>query len=232
MREQDLLAAVRAGQHEPLEWAARDLAPNVRIEIACDALSVGGIRRAATPQAAQHLADHFDAALWTVRVSDLAWKTAEVRILPQTQPIKHSAAHACSDCGQTTTSPWERCLDCGERWHSAMVESAIIQAMRTGHVPPLDRSPLVAPVGKQWVLDKSMFEHGGPDCMLYGWQKSDGKPWQPLSGAHPLETAHVDYSMFVRLWRPYTPSGNAVDWAPALAVLGLPDRRIQGVSRA
>jgi hypothetical protein len=231
MREQELIAAVRAGQHDPLEWAVRDLAPDVRIEIACDALSVGGIRRAATPQAAQHLADHFDAALWTPRISDLAWRTAEVRILPQTQPIKYNATHVCHDCGNLTDSPWERCLDCGEQWHSAMVESAIIQAMRTGHVPPLDRSPLIAPVGKQWVLCPELWA-GQHDCYLYGWQRSDGKPWQPLSGAHPLATAHCDYSMFVRFWRPYTPSGNAVDWSPALAVLGLPDRRIPGVSRA
>jgi hypothetical protein len=226
------LAAVRAGQHAPLEWAPLVLSPLITIEVTCDALMVDGIRRATTPQTAQHLCDELGCALWTPLISDRAWKAAEVRILPQTQPIKYQGAHACSDCGQRTDSPWERCLDCGERWHSAMVESAVSAALRSRQVAPLDRSPLVAPTGKQWVLDASMFAPGGPDCLLYGWQKSDGKPWQNLSSAHPLATAHVDYSMLWRAWRPLTESGNVVDWSQALAWLGLPDRRIPGVPHA
>jgi hypothetical protein len=93
----------------------------------------------------------------------------------------------------------------------------------------------VAPTGKQWVLSAGLFAGAGDarsDCYLYGWQKRDGKPWQNLSAAHPLATAHFDYAMLWRAWRPYTRSGDAVDWAPALSVLGIPDRRIPGVTHA
>jgi hypothetical protein len=224
----DLLAAVRAGQHEPLTWVRRDLSPTVSIEVTSDALIVDGCRRATTPQTAQHLCDLLDCALWTPRISDLAWRSAEVRIQPCTQPVLYKGAHACSDCGRTTDSPWARCLDCGERFHHLEIETAASRTMLANHVAPLDRSPLVAPTGKQWCL---VADWSQADCYLYGWQRSNGKPWQPLSAAHTLATSHLDYSMLWRAWRPHTPSGNAVDWAPALAELGLADRRIPGVAR-
>lgn len=224
----DVLAAVRAGTHAPLEWARLDLAPNVRIEVTCDALIVDGIRRATTARTAQLIADELGCALWHQVISDRAWRFAEVRIAPQTQPVIYGGSHHCSDCGTTTDSPWDRCLDCGERWHSAMIESAVACALRARHMAPLDRSPLVSPTGKQWVISQGLYT-GASDCYLYGWQKLDGKPWQNLSSAHPLASDHVDYSMLWRAWRPCTGTDCAVDWEPALTFLGLDGHRIPGV---
>lgn len=228
----DILAAVKAGQHAPLEWVRLPLTENLAIEVTTDALMVDGMRRATTPQTAQQLADVLDCALWSQRVSDLAWRFAEVRIDPQIQATRPKGSplhHPCSDCKADTTSPWDRCFECGERMHSAAIESAVMREMRCRPPHPSTHSPLVAPTGKQWVLVPDWSAH---DCYLYGWQRSNGVPWQPLSYAHPLATSHVDYSMLWRAWRPATPSGSAVDWQPALDELRIPSRRIPGVPHA
>jgi hypothetical protein len=240
MREADILAAVRAGQHEPLEWARLDLSPEVTIEVTCDALSVGGIRRAMSARTTQHVADLLDCALLTPEIDDRIARFAEVRIQPQSQAPLDPApkSHACVRCREVTHDPWPLCFDCGEREHSAMIESAVMAAMQSRHVKPLDRSPLLYPTGKPWVLSKYQWEPWPHDdkthqVWIYGWRAmpsakhKDGKLIQPLSCAHNLD--HVDYSSLARFWRPHTPSGNAVGWAPALAVLGIPDRRIPGV---
>lgn len=229
----NVLDAVRSGQHDPLEWARLSLSEHVAIEVTTDALMVGGVRRATTPQVAQQLCDVLGCALWTPRISDAVWRLAEVRIDPQTQPIAHPhGAHVCPSCSRETSSPWALCLECGERQHSERIDAALVDAMRSRHPWPTNRSPLISPTGKQWVLAQQLWQPGGGDCYLYGWQRRNGQPWQPLSSAHPLATAHVDYAMFWRAWRPFTPSGSAVDWSPALAELELHDRRIPGVLNA
>jgi hypothetical protein len=243
MREADILAAVRAGQHEPLEWARLDLSPTVAIEVTCDALSIGGTRRAMNARTTQHVADLLDCALWTPEIDDRVARFAEVRIQPQSQAPLDPApkSHACPRCKTVTHDPWPLCFECGEREHSAMIESAVMAAMRANRVAPTTRSPLLYPTGKHWVLSRYQWEPWPEDgkthqVWIYGWRclpsKSGdhGRLIQPLSCAHNLD--HVDYSSLARFWRPCAPSGCAVDWAPALAVLGLPDRRIPGVSRA
>jgi len=168
--QREILAAVRADQHDPIAWASVRSEHDGHVgefDVMTDALSIGAVRVAVSADTQQRIADALDAMLLTTRLADLIWQQADVRIAPQ------------------TSTHWDRMGDWSEIVaHSQRVDAAI--AGRTG---------LVANVGKHWVISDAIagrYVAGLPAAANYGWHKPGGGMWQTLGTAHNL--AHADYS--------------------------------------
>ena len=163
-REKAVLDAIVRGLHVEPVWVEVESAFNghrARIFVMADALQVGNaedaVRVTLTARAAQLIADHFNAVLPTVRICDLIWAQARVRISPCFQNPDSAMAH---------TSRMVR--------HSREVDE---KARR--------RAGLVSNVGKDWVLSNKL--EGKPDTAAnYGWFQSNNTPIQTLGTRHNI----------------------------------------------
>lgn len=235
-REQAILDAVRSGM-ATIEWFEIVLSPELTIEVS-NPVEIDGVMIATTSRTAQLIADYYEeAALWTERVSDLAYENSTIKLLPLTQTAD---AHM---------GDWSRvCV------HSATIKTIVGE-----------RVELFGPAGKQWELNKGCWAKPWL-ASLHGWQvksseckynpKTTFTEWQgiktypstvknvrvlqPLSYAHNCGTSkvlgHVDYAMFVRLWRAKGRSTKDVLADPILCQLvskegPLQDSRHPGVPR-
>jgi hypothetical protein len=200
-REQAILDAVRAGK-STIEWFEIVLSPELTIEVS-NPVMIDGVRTATTSRTAQLIADYYeDSALWTERINDLAYEHATIKLPPFFQD-------ADSHMGD-----WSRVIK-----HSAIISTVVGE-----------RKEPYACAGKHWVLAKALWAKPWL-AALYGWQVQlgeckldtkdgfykykgiktypstvlDVRAIQPLSLAHNCGTSkvlgHVDYAMFVRLWR-------------------------------
>ncbi len=200
-REQAILDAVRAGK-ATIEWFEIVLSPDLTIEVS-NPVMIDGVMIATTSRTAQYIADYFDASLMTERINDILYENATIKLPPFFQTAD---AHM------------------GD-WSRVELHSATIVTVVGG------RKELFAPAGKHWLLGRDQFKLKPWAAALSGWQvptvecilnHKDGyfyyqgiktypctaphaRNIQPMSYAHNCGTStvlgHVDYSMFVRLWR-------------------------------
>jgi hypothetical protein len=175
-----LLAAVEAGEHEPVTWTEIDAAPGLRITVATDAL------KASIPESERpvRLPVSYAETITicrllrcippTVAMSDAIFRAAAAR--PSPVPLVRNAEEA----RLMTTVAFALT-------HHDNVEST-----------PYDSTDLLADVGKDWVLDNAIFVRG---AVNYGWRfvgrSGAPRPLQPIGCAH--DAAHYDYSQVLRL---------------------------------
>jgi len=118
------------------------------------------------------VASKFGFMLPTRRIVDLIYRAADVRLLPQPLPA--------SDRMRSTAYL---------RQHDALVEQ---QRAALGAAP----GALTAGHKKDLVLSERLWQQPGR-VAIYGWQRADGTPIQPLSTVHGAR--YADYSHGVRL---------------------------------
>lgn len=137
-----------------------------------DVLAIGSdrdfFRMPLTPISAQHLAEALDCSLITRKISDDVYASAAVKLAPMPLTIQRESPDTFYQSNQ------------------------LIESERKGYALGL----LVAGIKKDVVLTNRLKGHEG-HVAIYGWQKFDGKPIQPLYVGH-LET-YVDYSHGIRL---------------------------------
>ncbi len=159
MTPAEILAAVRAGGHDPIVWApirAEHDGHVAEFTVMADALRIGGVRVAVSAATEQRIADALDASLLTERLADLIWQQADVRIEPQ------------------LTRDYAGMVD----WARGVVEHS-----KRCDVALAGRGGLVANVGKHWILHPLLAST--PDRGVnYGWMKPDGSVWQSPGNAH------------------------------------------------
>lgn len=211
-----ILAEVRAGSYS-CTWLPLELSRGITIEVMADALMVHAYRPSTTPACAQLIADELGACLLTPWLADLLWCRADVRIAPQTQPVRldgHGHAmpepHRCPGCDALDHGPWELCQACGEREHSLAIDEAIADEL---HGAPLAEAMVIGNTGKPWVLSKSCFAKPGMIGQPYGWHVRAGHSHAVTPGLSvvqpcrhgglpaPHGALQLDYSEPVRLWR-------------------------------
>jgi hypothetical protein len=139
-----------------------------------DYLSVGDdkdfFRMPMSPMTAQSLADAFDCALITRKISDDIFRQAPLRLTPI--PLTENRESA-----QTFYQ------------HHLAIEAQRLRAAK-----PL--GTLIAGIKKDIVLSNRLLEKPHR-VAIYGWHQSSGRPIQPLSIVHA--DSYVDYSHGVRL---------------------------------
>jgi hypothetical protein len=180
-RDKAILDAVRSGQ---ASWTWSPVTSQrdghtLVMQVMTDGLKLGGVRLAGSANLCQTIADMLGACLQTARINDLAWQQAKVQIPP------------------------------GNMWPNDTDTATLVRETDKLDGYIAGRTGLVAPVGKPWVLSKSM---SAKRATLYGWQsatpiagiplyKSPATPGvqviQPLSAAHDLN--FCDYSSLANL---------------------------------
>ena len=148
----------------------------VEIDVMPDFLAIGSdddfCRIPMLPTTAQKLATLFGATLPTSKISDLAWKYAEVKMSPQ--PMT-------PDATMTTVPVFKE--------HNRLLE---VQRATFGKL-------LSAPIAghKKDIIVSNRIAGESTKLFIYGWHYQTGSPIQSISGAHTLD--YVDYSHGVRI---------------------------------
>lgn len=178
-REDAVIAEVVRG-NVPTWWRrfAEVAVGPAMLHVAPDYLVIGSdedfLRMPLSPTAAQAIADQLECTLPTTKMVDVIFRAAPLKIEPQPLPPGPE---------MTTVAQFAR--------HSELVEASR-RAARGQHPDGV----LVAGHKKDVVLSPQLAEV--PDRVaIYGWQRSDGVPIQPLFLRHTR--TWVDYSHGVRL---------------------------------
>jgi len=148
------------------------------LHVAPDYLAIGSdddfLRMPLSPTAAQAVADQLECTLPTTKMVDAIYRAAPLKLEPQPLPPGPE---------MTTVAQFTR--------HNDLIET-VRRAARAQHPD----GTLVAGQKKDVVLSPRLAEQ--PDRVaIYGWQRSDGVPIQPLFLGHSARW--VDYSHGVRL---------------------------------
>lgn len=131
-----------------------------------DALKIDGVRINVSATLEQQIADILSCSLLTVKLADLRWHQAQIRINP---------------CPRTISSTTE-----AMKAHSVDVDKALTAAgysngMIAGPTGQLEYG-LVSTVGKHWVLDNSLLNKPGKACN-YGWHFTTGSTYKGIKGS-------------------------------------------------
>ncbi|MDI1477591.1 hypothetical protein [Polyangium sp. y55x31] len=186
-RENAILNAIERGDMAPVSWApVRNEAAGHKITllVSSDALRIrtadGPLRVSVTARTMQRIADMLGCVLPTVRICDLIWEQAAVKITPCIYPA--------NDLMATTARMIE-------------YDAAVSQKVA-------GRSGLVENVGKNWCISNRLLGQEGM-AANYGFYASEPRYrsgtnglgpyhlWQPLGTRHSMD--YVDYSQTIRL---------------------------------
>jgi len=158
--------------------------------VSTDYLSIGTeedwARIPLTPMAAQKIADQYNCFLPTRKMVDLIYRQAKIK--PEPVPM-----YAYRDSSITM---WQHHL--------------LIEGQRKG------RKGLIAGIKKDVVISTKVSNNAKADRVaIYGWQRPDGKPIQPLYSGHV--NWYVDYSHGIRLiYRKIKVDGKEMDYTDLL----------------
>lgn len=155
------------------QWAPIRLGP-YRVWVLSDAMAFGApaLRWSPTQLEAQLVADACGALLPTPAIVDATWAQAARHLEPH--PRQFSDGRLMMSVGEWIAYADRVELDAG--------------------APPA--AELVAPLGKDYVMVPALRTR--PDrCAIYGWQRLDGHPIQPVFLGH--EATYADYSHTPRL---------------------------------
>jgi len=130
-----------------------------------DALKIDGVRVNVSARSEQRLADMFDASLPTAKVADMMYAHAVRKILPSPTSISSTVS--------------------AMKAHSERIDSMLLQGESSG---------LLSPVGKHWILDKSLRE-GKTTACNYGWHFR-GTTFKGIRGYRPVSNV-CDYDVSV-----------------------------------
>jgi len=162
----------------PVNFSGRAHGQTVRITICVtpDYLSVGDdadfVRVPLGLPAAAKVADHFDFLLPTTKMVDAIYAQAQVHLIPR--PMQASAQMS------STNYFWQ---------HNQTIEA---QRSEAG-----DASGLLTAGQKKDLVLSNVLRRAPGRVAIYGWQRENGKPIQPLSTVHGER--YADYSHGIRL---------------------------------
>lgn len=179
MRQNEIIAAVRSGNYDPITWAEVHAGP-VAFAVSTDALRIDGVRVTVSARTAQAVSDALGCVMATPCIEDIVYANADVKLHAFPIPTGPDGSAA-----QTAA-------------HSKRIDDEL---RAVGALP----SQLVATIGKSWVLCNSLVSRAG-FAANYGWHDSraqhesvteDWRVYQPLGTKHNLD--HHDYSQTLRL---------------------------------
>ena len=191
LSQQGIIEAVRSGRAQ-FTWAPLPGAPGV--SVTTDAIRVDGVLVPVSAATTAAIAEILSGALGknvvptTALVEDLIWAGAGVHVEP---PLYDPSRPGAADIQVRDTTIRE---------YSALLDRQIERSRSLGA-----SGPIVACVGKSWILSNLAIEHPGR-AINYGMYRSDGlyssvtggyKLWQQPSWAHSPD--HWDYSQTCRL---------------------------------
>jgi len=182
-REQEIYAQVSAGnvpdflrrfQTVSITNVTADVRHILNLQVAPDYLAIGCdtnfLRIPLTPTTAQRIADLVDCSLPTPKLVDAIWAEAKLKLTPEPLP---------PDAKMITVPVFVQ--------HQELVERQIgtrsHQQLTAGH--------------KKDVVLANALATKSNSVVIYGWQKADGKPIQPVYAGHASSWA--DYSHGIRL---------------------------------
>lgn len=134
--------------------------------VSSDALKIEGVRINVSAYLQQQIADLLDASLLTVKLADLRFAQAKIRLEPKTRPITSAT--------------------------SAMIEqSAKIDKLLTNPGYSSDKDAIISTVGKDWCISDETLTAPKNRGVNYGWHFAGATKFQGVQG-YPCDSLEKD----------------------------------------